>query len=194
MTMTADQDARFAAQTAELIEAFCWFRDMLREAFAYEADAPHTLENERERLAAGLVIVANFVAIFDLKIAGKFGELGSALGDLADGVVRPLLTRHLVDRRPGDPSDVWRARARLALALHALMRNGVLQEDGAASIQARSGKAPNTVIGWRKDLMAGRAKNAEALLLFKLGCSFIERISAERRKEFAERMISEAVC
>jgi hypothetical protein len=200
MNRDKERDARFAARTAELIEAFVWFRETLGEAFAYGADEPRSPENERKRLAAGLVVVAQFVRIFDPKIAGRFGELGSALGDIDDGIVRPLLMP--VKRRGALSSDVWRDRARLALALHALMRtrNYETENDAAAEVlKSRKFKIKaNTLIGWRKDFMEAprqeqpRIPNSEGRALFDLGRAFVERVPISKLKGIADDMIAQA--
>jgi hypothetical protein len=164
-------------------------RQGLNTAFTQESTLPRTPENERERLAAGLVFVAQFVAAeIDRDIANKyFFELSSALTDLNDGTVRPLL-EHSSLRTRADSSDKWRARARIAVALDALMRSGLRQTDAANEIADKNrglhtlaGKTAaisfsTTIIGWREEFIRKRVKNFEAAVLFEEGIRRIDEM------------------
>lgn len=139
--------------------------------------------NERERYAAALIVVAQyFSSSAGRPIADRFFELASAIADLNNGTVHPLLEPVRPDNRPADPSQLWRARARVALGLEALLRAGLNRSAAAAKIashyssvanlagvKAKGSKLQTIVFGWRRELKAGRVKNFEAGELFSEG-------------------------
>lgn len=163
----------------------------VHRAFSEEPDLPHTVGNDRERLAVALFHVARFFANFHVPFADRFFELGSALADLNLGVRHDLMTPAVVDNRRSDSSQMWRARARVALALDALVRSGQPLRDAAAKIardhphvmqlvRAKRDRAglTDTIIDWRKKFRAGRLKNWEGLEFFAIGKEWIEKTSA----------------
>jgi hypothetical protein len=133
-------------------------------------------------------------------------ELASALEDLDRGIVRPLLKPSPLRNRPPDPSNIWRARARVALALDALMRSGLKRTEAANKIARdkklralagkRAGKFPATVIGWRNDFNAGRVDDFEATVLFAEGLRLISEMEVagdfEALKRFAADQLRDA--
>jgi hypothetical protein len=167
----------------ELIEAFAIFRQNIHkalEAFG-DPDAPRTLEMERGLLHVVLARAGQFFAAsFAKRFADKFFfEPASAFTDLNDGIVRPLMEPSPRQGRVGDPSDRWRARARVAVALDALMRSrqtraaDKIAGDYPGLCRLAGKKAgnhlPTTIIGWRQEFRKKRVKNYEAAELFAEG-------------------------
>src|SRR5262249_13410845 len=142
----------------------------------------------RECLANALVNVGQFFTTLAGRLIGdRFFELGSALADLNIGTVSPLLAPVSIGNRPADPSQLWRARARAALALEAFIRAGLSHDDATAEIRrafprirelagARAKRSGLSAIlsRWRKEFRARRIKNFEATELFSAG---LERIN-----------------
>jgi len=181
-------------------------RDIAR---AFEQEPDYTLDamNERERYAAALIILGNYFSSLSVKtIAARFFELGSAIADLNNGTVRSLLQPASADNRRADPSQLWRARARVALGLEALRRSGLNRQDAAlkvasqyssianlAGAKAKDSKLQTTIFGWRRELKAGRVKNFEASELFAEGIKRIDRLSSRQGYlRFATRQFAEA--
>ena len=176
-------------------------------AFDQEPDYPGNPANERERYAAALVAVAQyFSSVAGRPIAERFFELASAIADLNKGTIHPLLQQVRPDNRPADPSQMWRARARVALGLEALLRSGLNRSDATAKIasqyssianlagvKAKDSKLQTIVFGWRRELKAGRVKNFEANELFAEGIKRIDRLaSPQGYRRFATRQFVEA--
>jgi hypothetical protein len=206
-----DHDEPFRAATAGLVEAFVRLRQSITKALNQNPTLPLTLEDERELHATVLVLVGKFVAIIDPDVPNKyFFELASALTDLNKGIVRPLTRPSPQRGRAPDPSNRWRDRARVALALDAFMRSG-LSKDGAAAEIARTarkysrlrrlagkkaGDFATTVIDWRSEFSAGRVDNFEATELFAEGSRRIGKMYAagdlDELKRFAADRLEEA--
>jgi hypothetical protein len=92
-----------------------------------------------DRTAYGMVLIA--LADF-LKANGLSGpvplwlmELGSALTDLDDGVVRPLLA---TKKRKGLPSNEWRRRAYICLGMRVLVDGGMPRKGAARAARRAS--------------------------------------------------------
>jgi hypothetical protein len=191
---------------SELLNALEKLHLNVAQAFDQEPDAPRNPVNERERYAAALNSVAQyFSSVVGRPIADRFFELASAIADLNIGTVHPLLQQVQPHNRPADPSQLWRARARVALGLEALLRSGLNQSDAAAKIardyssiaklagaKARTSSLQTTLFGWRKRFLLGRIKNFEAQELFSAGLETIAALPQDQHlAEFAERQLSE---
>src|SRR5262249_4196873 len=151
--------------------------------FEQEPDTPRTPVNERERYAAALSVIAQyFSSIVGQQFGDRFFELASAIADLNLGTVRSLLRPVRAESRAPDPSHFWRARARVALALEALLRSGLSRYDAFAKIRghhssianlpglkAKHSKLQTTIFGWRSEFKAKRVRNFEASELFSEG-------------------------
>jgi hypothetical protein len=176
-------------------------------ARAFDQEPDGNPVNERERYAAALDSVAQyFSSVAGRPIADRFFELASAISDLNKGTVHPLLRKVRPDNRPADPSQLWRARARVALGLEALLRSDLNRSDAAAKIasqyssianlagvKAKDSKLQTIVFGWRRELKAGRVKNFEASELFAEGIKRIDQMASPRGyREFAIRQFAEA--
>jgi hypothetical protein len=109
-----DHDKLFAAATVGVIEALVKFRQDITKALNQDPTLPLSPEHERELYAAVLIAAGQFVATtIDRGIANRyFFELQSALVDLNEGTVRPLLKPSPQHNRPPDPSNEWRPCAR----------------------------------------------------------------------------------
>jgi hypothetical protein len=176
-------------------------------AFNQEPDTQRTPFNERERYAAALFGVAQyFTSLVGRPIGDRFSEIASAIADLNVGTVHSLLKPERADHRRADPSQLWRARAHVALGLEALLRSGLDRDDAIAKIASQHpsvadladvrGNRSNLrtiVFGWRREFRANRVKNFEANEVFAEG---IERInllkSAHRYRAFALHQFAEA--
>jgi hypothetical protein len=192
---------------SKLLNALEKLHRSVARAFDQEPDYLGNPTNERERYAAALVVVAQyFSSVAGRPIADRFFELASAIADLNKGTVHPLLQQVRPDNRPADPSQLWRARARVALGLEALLRSGLNRSDAAAKItseyssianlagvKAKDSKLQTIVFGWRRELKAGRVKNFEAIELFAEGIKRIDRLaSPQEHRKFAIRQFAEA--
>jgi hypothetical protein len=121
------------------------YRALLRKiAFAY-GDVRASRGN-RAAYALALLALADF-----LKTNGAGGpvlpwlaELGSALTDLDDGIVCPLLA---TQKRKGFPSHEWRRRALICLGMRALAERGVDRKEAAASAKRASKAARQLSVG-----------------------------------------------
>jgi hypothetical protein len=93
-----------------------------------------------ERVAYGMVLVAlaDFLTANGLNgpVPIWLMELGSALTDLDDGIVRPLLA---TEKRKSLPSNEWRRRAYVCLGMRALV-HGMMQRKEAAQAARRASK------------------------------------------------------
>jgi hypothetical protein len=178
----------------------------LRVAFDQEPQLPPSVENRRDRLSAGVRVVAKFVqTLIGPKYADPFDELASVLADLNAGAWPELVVPANYGTRRSDPSQIWRARANVVLAIKAYIASGrrlsdVLTEFSTRhhSIKslagAKSGNLRGTLSGWRKEFRQGRIKNSEASDLFAIGRELIEarRGDDATLREFARNRLQRA--
>jgi hypothetical protein len=158
----------------------------LHIAFDQEKQLPPSVENRRERLSAGLRVVAKFVAsLVGPKYADPFDELASVQVDLNAGALPELAVPANYGTRRPDPSQTWRARANVVLAIEALIASGQRPSNILAEISTRhpsimnlagpkAGNLRVTLSGWRKEFRQNRIKNSEASDLFAIGRKLIE--------------------
>ena len=129
-------------------------------------------KDEREAYAMALLAVGEF-----LKVNGANGvipfwlaELGSALTDLNDEIVGPLLH---AQKQKAFPSNDWRRFAMVALGMTALTMAGVKREEAAAyalrKVKTIRGTSAETILSRYNDFHRGRVKNREGKWVFKLG-------------------------
>jgi hypothetical protein len=142
------------------------------------------------------------------RIGKRFFELASAIADLNTGTVHPLLAGVRVHNRRADTSQMWRARACVAVGLEALLRSGLSRNEAAAKVatefpsiarlagpKARNSSLRTIVFGWRKELKAARVKNFEAGELFLEGVKEIDRLATlkgHRIRKFAVSQLTQA--
>jgi hypothetical protein len=191
---------------SKLLETLEKLHRQIAQAFEQEPDCPRNPANERERYVAALNSIAQyFTSLVGRPIGERFFELASAIADLNVGTVHPLLRPVRPDNRPADPSQLWRARARVVLGLEALLRFGLNRSDAAAKIaldypsiaKLAGAKARNsdlqTTLWVAQAPFVGRIKNFEAQELFSAGLETIAALPQDQHlAEFAERQLSEA--
>jgi hypothetical protein len=196
------------------LEALVELANNLRVAFDQEPQLPPSIENRRERLSAGLMLVAKFLlTIVGPRYADQFYELASVLADLNAGAWPELVVPANLETRRPDPSQKWCARANVVLAIEALIASGRRPSDVLGEIStkhpsimnlagAKAGNLRSTLSGWRKEFRQKRIKNFDASELFALGCELIEdhkrdaaylRKFARGRLQAAKRVFSPGV-
>jgi len=183
---------RVSARRIDLTKPVHELADGVRKAFDLEPEL-HSTENDRDRYAAALPVVARFITgIVGEKYGNKFFELGSAIADLNKGALHPLFTLPKQKGRPS-PSQIWRGRANAALALDALVKCKIKPLDAAKEIvkefpgvanlasertyrSVRGGSFENIIIEWRKRFNTNRIGNDEAAELFEVGRKLIDSL------------------
>lgn len=165
-------------------------------------------------MSAGLRVVAKFLsALVDPRYVDQFDELASVLVDLNAGSWPQLVVpANLGTRRP-DPSQEWRARANVVLAIEALIASGRRPSDVLVEMStkhhsitnlagAKAGNLRDVLSGWRKEFRQKRIKNFEASELFAVGSDLIKarkddvaalREIARSRLQAAKRVFSPGV-
>lgn len=180
--------------------------------------------NERERYAAALFCVAQFFGKFQAPFAHSFFELASVIVDLNYGIKSDWLlpaTKKTTKKkgRSFDNSRKWRARARVALALDALIRSGRRRDKAAAEIAGRYyskliklvDRTPdvtdvkvatekkvvaNNAIAWRRKLDNFQDdQNDQAMVFYKTGKDVIQRLGTQKDplERFAKQQLEAAV-
>ena len=99
---------------------------------------------------------------------------------------------------------VWRARARVALVLEALICSGLSARAaatqpahkfpkiaGLAGAAAKNSTLQTTIGGWRKALSADKVKNFEARELFLAGLELIRKLPQTELNEFSRRQLAD---
>jgi hypothetical protein len=91
------------------------FDDLERELYSIF----HAGGSERDRYVDALMSVSRFLEENHVRpsIAGEFQMLASALSDLDDGIVQSFLRPNAALNRANDPTELWKARALVAIAL-----------------------------------------------------------------------------
>lgn len=183
---------RETTRAVDLTEPLLELVKGVRKAFDLEPDLQST-ENDRDRYAAALIVVGNFITkIVGENYGNRFFELGSAIADLNTGALHPLLALPKQTGRPS-PSQIWRGRANAALALHARASCKIKPSDAAKEIvrefpkvanlasartrrSVHAGSMEKIILEWRKRFSAGRIGNDEALELFEVGLKLINSL------------------
>jgi hypothetical protein len=188
MANNIEDDCR---STIAVLEQLVKLKKDLRTAFDQEPNAPPSVENRRERLSAGVRLVANFIAkLVGTKYADRFDELASVLADLNAGARPELAVPSNYGTKPPDSSQVWRARALVILAIEARIASGRRPTDVLAEYStryqsikrlagAKAGTLRGTLSGWRKEFRQNRVKNSEASDLFAIGCEVIKALRGD---------------
>jgi hypothetical protein len=194
---------RESARAIDLTEPLLKLVNGVRTAFDLEQEL-QSVESDRTRYAAALMVIAGFLArIAGEKYGSRFFELGSAIADLNDGALHPLLAPPTQKGRPS-PSQTWRGRANAVLAIQALAKCKVKPSDAATEILREFPKIANLasartrrsvhassvekiILEWRKRFSAGRIRNDEAVELFEVGRKLINSFkgNAPELKKFA---------
>jgi hypothetical protein len=102
---------------------------------------------ERERYINELTALATFVGIFN-KLSGQhIFELASKLSDLNKGHHHPLFEPAKVGDRHRDQSSLWRSRARIVLAVEALIETGTKPKKAEDEVANRLGQRLSAYVG-----------------------------------------------
>jgi hypothetical protein len=167
-------------------------------------------QNDRERCAAELVLVAQFIRTINRRVGDRLFALSTAISDLNTATVAPLLsptTDPLLSgakTRRADASQVWGDRAIVALCLDALMRVGMSEDDAATKIARqypsirklagpRATKLRITIAGWRGEFNAGRVENWHGKTVYEEGTKKLDSLTPAEYQAFAARHLEEIV-
>jgi hypothetical protein len=156
--------------------------------------------------SAGVRVVAIFIEkLVGPKYADPFDELASVLADLNAGAWPELAVPANYGTRRPDPSQIWRARANVILAIEGYIASGqrlsdVLDEFSTKHHSIRSltgGKTKNlrrTLSYWRKEFRQDRIKNSEASDLFAIGRDLIDSLRGDTAAlhKFARNRLQQA--
>jgi hypothetical protein len=147
-------------------------------------------EIERARYVVALTAVAKFFDTFkDTSfIANHFAELASAIQDLDAGVTRPLLSAAKKSGNPVEASNLWRARASVAIAIEARRRQGKNRKVAAKSIAKECPEIQSlirrqtdkdlweSILFWHNQFVGNRrVKNFEGAAVFKEGIKVLDK-------------------
>jgi hypothetical protein len=126
--------------------------------------------NERKAYAAALIAFTQFGKAngWNAAILVWLAELASALTDLDDGIVAPLLEPALKSK--SFSSNTWRRFALVALGMKALTMSGVKRNEAAdralRTVKMIRGAPRKTILSRYDDFQRGRIKNKEAVRVF----------------------------
>jgi hypothetical protein len=139
-------------------------------------NAPPEPGKEREPFIHALVAVARFARAVGLREAQwELTELAHTLQDLNVGIVGPLVRPSKRKRgSPPDSSVIWIMRVRVLVAMDALQKSGMTQEEATGHINSKYPKLrrlmtrgrdlPGTIKRWRRELE--EAKQGKFLATF----------------------------
>jgi hypothetical protein len=150
----------------------------LREAFDYTGEPDKEPAETRARFSIALKKIGLFLedvpTIHDF--AKEFLTLATALDDLNQGTVHPLLQPSKVTNRPPDSTEIWMARAKTALAVEILLRTGMTRTQVIDAIDKffpaiirfakRGGKAGRAAMLWHTMFLGRKVKNRIAQKVF----------------------------
>ena len=155
-------------------------------------------QNERRGYVAALGGISEYLisAGVDYRHACKLVDLASALSDLDDGIVRPLLRPAHVNNRRLTPSNIWRRRALVALGIEALLKSGLSRDEAAGEAErnvktichlvahrTKPTKPSKAALSWNDELGKGRIKSFDAVHLYKHGARLIGKAMARSAHE-----------
>jgi hypothetical protein len=147
---------------------------------------------DRERYIDELTALATFIGTFN-KASGKHVfELASKLSDLNKGRDDPLFEPAKVRVRRRDRSTLWQARARVVLAVEALIRTGTTPGKAEeiviaqlhqeffvpAGKKGKTIKPSQTLRQWRKSFNNKRVSDLEGRIVFEEGLMRIKNAIA----------------
>jgi hypothetical protein len=182
--------------------------DLMR-AFDQTAGPDPDPSYTRARYITALQSVARFLdRVPTLQdFAHEFVKLASALDDLNQGTVHPILRPSNVASRPPDSTETWMARAKVAFTVEILLRSkmtetevkDLIDEDFPTIIgfAKRSRSAGQASITWRNMFVRRRVKNRIAAEVFKQKLAEIDAkivsLSPAAMRSVAIQMLREAV-
>jgi hypothetical protein len=153
----------------------------------------------RERHVAALYLIAEFFKEigFPLRIYQELIELAHALSELDRGTVRDFLRPFKVETRPMDSSDIWQARAHVAIAVETMKDGGFGVREGCRRIAecfpglkdalAPNSKAFASVIGsWHSGLSNATIKDSIASDAWRQRADLIAKYRELLRRDGSE--------
>jgi hypothetical protein len=176
------------------LNAFGNFLEALNQTFKHDLTDGRPYQypsvTERSQYITGLRAVATFVGTFNKPIGARFFELSSKLENLEKGDDDPLFVPVKFSNRREDMSRLWRARARMVLAIEALVRTGTRPAEAGQNIAARlgpkvvgfaggraTGSPPNKILkNWRKEFGGRRVGDDVAQVIFDEGVARIDEL------------------
>jgi hypothetical protein len=162
--------------------------DGLDRVFDWSAGPDPDPSMHRARYVNALLLFAKFL---DQVTARDFGHelvhLASALHDLDHGTVHSLLKPAAVDSRPMDGTEVWMARAKIALAIEILLRSGMRKRNLKDILAGRipmikplvtqSDDAGTASLTWHKTFRSEKVKNRVAQSAFQRSLADFQTLS-----------------
>jgi hypothetical protein len=158
-----------------LVVAYNRLLDEVRHAFdaAGQDNGP---TQARYRYILGLLAVAKFLENTGAPrhYCDTFAELGTALSDLDQGTVNPVLWHANTGTRPPDASKMWRDRACVCIGLNVIVATGKTRSEAAEYLAKKYGKRlaglmtrkssslVSAILSWDDEFKQGRVKNREA--------------------------------
>jgi hypothetical protein len=127
-------------------------------------------EQDRERFMEAIGLTIHFLKMIGAEdsLTNKLMQLYAALFDLRRGAISPMLRTNKLDSAPPVRSEIWRARAAVAIALDYLVKSG-LSPDAASQEVARlpvlkrllktNAKLKSSSLNWRTRLAEGSVEN-----------------------------------
>lgn len=150
--------------------------EKLEEALLAAQARNRAREEQTQRFSGQLNIIASFLEAEGVSraLVNEFHVLADALDDLKLGIVAPFLKARKVGNR-ADSTEVWLARALVAIALDVIVESGVSERAAAKVVEEKarswlylfggrdiSEKARN----WRAQFIKSRAKSKHAQEIF----------------------------
>jgi hypothetical protein len=176
------------------LNAFGNFLEALNQTFKQDRTDGRPYQypsvTERSQYITGLRAVATFVGTFNKPIGARFFELSSKPENLEKGDDDPLFVPVKFSNRREDISRLWRARARMVLAIEALVRTGTRPAEAEKKIAAHlgpkvfgfagrraAGTPPKKILKhWRKAFGARRIGDDVAQIIFDEGVARIDEL------------------
>jgi hypothetical protein len=204
-------DSGYARHTIDLQHAFLDLCRKLKRGYE------QTPRNEAEMLSQhvlALLEVARFLnrmgPDYLAHVADQFAKLAQTLQDVHDGVRAPILNPAIANR--GDPTQVWLARAHVAVAVETLQWCGHSRQSAAQwaakqypglkrviveSSGHRSGSIEKVIISWCRDFKRGKVKNHYASRAYSVGLdkliAHVPKCSRDQNETEADRLLQQAV-
>ena len=181
----------------------------LADALDLAFSTPPQPGKEREPVIDALVAVARFArAVGSRDAAWGLTELAYALQDLGAGRVAPVLQKAKRDKgSPPDSSVIWMKRVRVLIAVDALQKSGMNEEEAARyidkkypelqSLMTRGKRLPSSIMRWRREM--AEAKQGTFLGIFAKQLLDMQEdvksispspMSPDRWREFADNMLA----
>jgi hypothetical protein len=187
-------------------------RDDFRELFSSaevggqkdETNGLSAWAGERQRYVIELTALATFVSKFNKLSGNHLFELASKLSDLDKGHDHLLFEPAKVGDRHRDRSSLWRSRARIVLAVEALIANGTMPRKAEEEVANRLGqdlfayagkravktKPLEILRNWRKALRNKRVSDLEGQLTFNEGLAKIKTAIANGDRAAIENVVN----